>query len=274
MKSSDALTAALEAYAELPGAHPVADLISSTRAAFEALWDEDRQVYVDASGSRGRSSRISQHTDGLALLAGIVPTHRVAGLIDLITDPAASQLGGRLVTTLTPSDVLGSADAAQRILRFQFEPPLNFDAKRDVVAAQPWFCRFLHEAYARHDRREHILASLLRWQLHPGDGTVQEFWSAEPGFSSRCHGWSASPTYDLTTYVLGVRPLEPGYARAAVDPCLGPLSQASGRIPTPFGWLAVAVRGPEIELLVPDGMVVQAAGREVGRGRHVLGSGR
>lgn len=271
----DALyAAALEAYAELPGAHGVSDLIGHTRAAFEALWDEDRQVYVDAVGSRGQGRRISQHTNGLALLAGIVPSHRVAGLIDLTADPSEPPLRGRLVTTLTPADVHGSVDAAQRILRFQFEPPPNFEAERDVVAAQPWFCRFLHEAYARHDRRERILASLLRWQLHSGDGTLQEFWSAEPGRSSRCHGWSASPTYDLTTYVLGVRPLVPGYSRAVVDPCLGPLSRASGRVPTPHGWLSVAVHGSQIELEVPDGMVVQASGREVGSGRHHLAAER
>ncbi len=265
----DALyAAALDAYAELPGAHDVADLISGIRVAFEALWDEDRQVYVDARGTRGVSRRISQHTNGMALLAGIVPGHRVASLVDLVAEPAASPLGGRLVTTLTPADMRGTPDDARRVLRFQFEAPENFDEERDVVAAQPWFCRFLHEAYARHDRREHILPSLLRWQLHPGNGTFQEFWSAEAGQSSRCHGWSASPTYDLTTYVLGVRPVEPGYSRAVVDPLLGPLSQASGRVPTPLGWLSVAVQGSEIQLQVPEGMLVQAAGREIGPGNH------
>ena len=271
----DALYAcALGAYAELPGAHPVADLIASTHAGFEALWDADRKVYVDAAGARGRGRRISQHTNCLALLAGIVPDDRAAELVDLIADPAGSTLGGRLVTTLTPSDVHAGSDAAQRILRFQFEAPPDFEAERDVVAAQPWFCRFLHEAYARHDRRELVLASLLRWQLQPGNGTLQEFWDAEPGRSSRCHGWSASPTYDLTTYVLGVRPSQPGYGRAVVDPCLGPLTRASGRVPTPLGWLDVAVRDGEIEVDVPEGMLVAVAGQEVGSGHHRLAAGR
>ncbi|MBA3798129.1 MAG: hypothetical protein H0X18_03270, partial [Geodermatophilaceae bacterium] len=271
----DALYAcALGAYAELPGAHPVADLVAGTRTAFEALWDADRQVYVDAAGARGRGRRISQHTNCLALLAGIVPADRAADLVDLIADPAGSTLGGRLVTTLTPSDVHAGSDAAQRVLRFQFEAPPDFDAERDVVAAQPWFCRFLHEAYARHDRRDLVLASLLRWKLEPGNGTLQEFWDAEPGRSSRCHGWSASPTYDLTTYVLGVRPSQPGYGRAVVDPFLGPLTRASGRVPTPLGWLDVAVRDGEIEVDVPEGMLVAVAGQEVGSGHHRLATGR
>lgn len=265
----DALyAAALGAYAELPGAHDVDDLHSRTRVAFEALWDENRRVYVDAAGVRGKSRRISQHTNGLALLGGLVPARRVPALIDLVADPARSPLGGRLVTTLTPADVHGGADGAQRVLRFQFEAPEKFDEERDVVAAQPWFCRFLHEAFARCDRREHILPSLSRWQVHPGDGTLQEFWSAAPGQASRCHGWSASPAYDLTTYVLGVRPIEPGYSVAIVDPCLGPLARASGRVPTPLGWLSVDVRGTDVELQVPDGMLVQVAGRQFGPGRH------
>ncbi|MBA2530961.1 MAG: hypothetical protein H0V23_02510 [Nocardioidaceae bacterium] len=265
----DALYAAsLDAYAQLPGAYDVADLVTESCNAFEALWDEERHVYVDAIGTRGRSRRISQHTNAMALLAELVPAHRVEGLIELVADPAGPPLGGRLVTTLTPADVHGTPEEAERILRFQFEAPANFDEERDVVAAQPWFCRFLHEAYARHDRREHILPSLLRWALHPGNGTLQEFWSADAGKSSRCHGWSASPAYDLTTYILGVRPTEPGYSRAVVDPALGPLSRVSGRVPTPLGWLSVLVSGPEIQLEVPEGMLVAVAGREVGVGRH------
>jgi len=271
----DALyAAALDAYAQLPGAYDVADLFTGSRVAFEALWDEDRQVYIDAIGTRGRSRRISQHTNAMALLAGVVPADRVEQLIELVADPAESPLGGRLVTTMTPANVHGTPDEAQRILRFQFEAPSNFDEERDVVAAQPWFCRFLHEAYARHDRREHILPSLLRWELRSGNGTVQEFWTAEAGKSSRCHGWSASPAYDLTTYILGVRPVEPGYSRAVVDPALGPLSQAWGRVPTPLGWLSVAVHGSEIQLEVPEGMLVEAAGQEVGVGRHRVASQR
>jgi len=271
----DALyAAALGAYAELPGSHDVGDLIARTSQGFEALWDEDRQVYVDALGSRGRSRRISQHTNGLALLAGIVPAHRAGALVDLVADPASSPLGGRLVTTLTPADLHGTPDVAQRILAFQYETPADFDLETDVVAAQPWFCRFVHEAFARHDRREHILASLLRWQVHPGDGTLQEFWSAAPGMASRCHGWSASPAYDLTTYVLGVRPLEPGYARAVIDPFLGPLTRAAGRVPTPQGWLSVTAEASDVELRVPEGMQVRAAGQEFGPGHHYASSQR
>lgn len=262
----DALyAAALAGYASLPGAAEVCNLIERTAGAFELLWDSERKVYLDAIGANGVSRRMSQHTNAAALLAGIVPNGRVAAIIERISDPAAS-LGGRLVVTPT------SADMRDRgaIGVFQYWDPSGFDPERDVVAAQPWFCRFLHEAFFRYDRRDLILDSLLRWEIDAERGTFQEFWDAAPGTSSRCHGWSASPTYDLTSYILGVRPAEPGYGRALLDPYLGPLTRAEGRVPTPHGWLSVSLsRDPsEVQVMVPEGMVVQFQGADLQAGPH------
>ncbi len=243
--------AALEAYADLPGAADVRSLVEQTRAGFEALWDPGRGVYVDAISDAGPSRRVSQHTNAAALLGGSVPPERVAGLIERIMDPARS-LGGRLVVTPTSADMREGS----MIPLFQYERPAAFDEETDVVAAQPWFCRFLHEALFRHDRRDLILVNLLRWPVDPEHGTFQEFWGAAPGMSSRCHGWSASPTYDLTAYVLGVRPAAPGFTKAVVDPFLGPLTWANGRVPTPNGWLSVSVDPSGVHVDAPDGVAV------------------
>ncbi|MEJ7696670.1 MAG: alpha-L-rhamnosidase C-terminal domain-containing protein [Candidatus Limnocylindrales bacterium] len=261
----DALyAAALGDYATLPGAADVGQLIDRTAAAFEALWDADRGVYVDAIGRRGPSRRISQHTNGAALLAGIVPRERVSGVIERIVDPRS--FGGRLVVTQTAAD----ARAAGRIPTFQYEPPVDFDEERDVVAAQPWFCRYLHEALFRHDRRDLILASLLRWQVIPGNGTFQEFWSAEAGRSSRCQGWSASPTFDLTTYILGVRPTAPGFEKMIIDPYLGTLGRAAGRVPTPHGWLTVRVDGATVGVDIPAGIKATVGATAVEAGQTTV----
>ena len=95
-------------------------------------------------------------------------------------------------------------------------------------------------------------------------------WDLVPGRTSRAHAWAASPTYDLTAYVLGVRPAEPGYRRAVVDPYLGPLTHAAGRVPTPRGWIDVRVDEREIEVTAPDGMPVDVAGTELRGGHAVL----
>lgn len=268
----DALhAAALHAYMGLPGSSDVGDLVERTSRAFEALWDPDREVYVDAIGAGGPSRRISQQTNATALLAGLVPPSRAAGLIERIVAPADHGLG-RLVVTATPASLAASVDDphAEAVPTFQYRAPEDFDPEKDVVAAQPWSCRFLHEALFRHGRRDLILQSLLRWRLVPGNQTFQEFWDAAPGTSSRCHGWSASPTYDLTSYVLGVRPASPGYRRAVLDPFLGPLTRVAGRVPTPLGWIAAAVEGDQVSVDVPPGMTVEAGGRDLGEGRHRL----
>lgn len=52
---------------------------------------------------------------------------------------------------------------------------------------------------------------------------------------SLCHAWSAGPTAWLSEEILGVHPVEPGFALARVTPKLGDLDWVEGSIPTPFG---------------------------------------
>jgi len=60
----------------------------------------------------------------------------------------------------------------------------------------------------------------------------------------------------LTQQVLGVRPLEPGYAKVLVAPKIGDLTWAQGRVPTPRGDVEVYWRRPgntefEVEVTSP-----------------------
>ena len=56
-------------------------------------------------------------------------------------------------------------------------------------------------------------------------------------FTSLAHPWGAAPTYVLPEYLLGVRPVTPGYKNFVLQPALGylGLKEAVGRVPTPFG---------------------------------------
>ena len=254
--------AALEDYATLPGASDVRPLVQRTAAAFETLWDAERHAYVDCIGARGKSRRVSQQTNIAALLGGIVPEARIAKLIDRTVDPASR--GERLVLTLKRGGPTAAPVA-------QYDPPAGFDDERDVVMAQPFYHRFLHEALFRHGRRDLILKSLLeRWDPEEEHGTFREHWDLTPGRTSRAHAWAASPTYDLTAYILGVRPAEPGYRRAVVDPFLGPLTHVAGRVPTPRGWIDVRADAREIAVTAPDGMPVDIAGTAIPGGHAVV----
>jgi alpha-L-rhamnosidase len=57
--------------------------------------------------------------------------------------------------------------------------------------------------------------------------------------TSLAHGWAAGATPALSMYVLGGRPLTPGYKTFLVEPQPGDLGWASGRVPTPYGPVAV-----------------------------------
>ncbi|MCC6681277.1 MAG: hypothetical protein IT445_10300 [Phycisphaeraceae bacterium] len=67
------------------------------------------------------------------------------------------------------------------------------------------------------------------------------FWETELGQrdflhgGSLCHGWSGIPTYFAYAYILGIKPLKPGFAEFTVNPLINTCEAAEGRVPTPHG---------------------------------------
>ena len=57
--------------------------------------------------------------------------------------------------------------------------------------------------------------------------------------TSYCHGWAAGPVYLLPAYVLGIRPLTPGFEKVLIAPQPGDLTWAEGKVPTPHGPVSV-----------------------------------
>ncbi len=84
----------------------------------------------------------------------------------------------------------------------------------------------------------------------------------EDALLSRCHGWSGGPAALLPAYVLGIRPLSPGFRSVLVAPDPGGLAWAEGTLPTPQGdvfvhWDASADSDPQrLEgfILLPEGV--------------------
>ncbi len=238
-----------------------------TKRAFELLWDEQRGAYVDAAGEAGPRRRISQHTNAAAIVSGCAPKARWARMLDYILDER------RLVITPTIADNRG-AYVAQR-----FNPAdyMEFDQERHVVAAQPFFSHLVHQAVAKAGRRDLILKLCLRWwpQIERGNTAFEEYWSGPSGDASRCHAWSGTPTYDLTTHVLGVRPAAPGYDRAEIRPRFGPLLHLSGSVPTPHGLIEIELhreRGGAIT--IPERVTAELGFDDAPLSGGVLGPGR
>lgn len=61
-------------------------------------------------------------------------------------------------------------------------------------------------------------------------------------YISFCHGWTAGPNALLPREVAGIKPLEPGFRRFEVRPCLCDLNSLECVVPTPFGEIALALQ--------------------------------
>jgi len=77
------------------------------------------------------------------------------------------------------------------------------------------------------------------------------------------HAWGAAPANIIPRYVLGVRPLEPGFGRALIQPQPGSLTHASGIVPTPLGGVVVSLARDEgkpftLSVEIPVGMRARA----------------
>ncbi|MCA9925104.1 MAG: family 78 glycoside hydrolase catalytic domain [Anaerolineales bacterium] len=195
--------------------------VRTATAVNELLWDETRGVYADSRRNDILSRRISQQSNVAAIAFGVAPPERWPRIFAVILDAE------RLV--LTPA---GDSDPA----------PLVFDDETDVVLAQPFYMHFVHRALRMAGKQQAILDNIRRYwgqMLAAGEQTVWETWQATGVLSSKCHAWAATPTFDLSTDVLGVTPTGPGFRTFRVAPQPGDLTWARGAFPTPHGNIEV-----------------------------------
>lgn len=224
-------------------------------------WDDQRAVYVDivdpASGHQDR--RVSQHANGAAILWDVAPRHRWASIIERITDSAR--------------------------LTFTAAPPIKpdgetLDPEHGVVLANTFYSHFVYRALCKAGRFDLVLR-LMRERYGPmlarGATTL---WESFDPVASLCHGFSATPVYQLSTEVLGVAPLEPGFTHLRIAPQPVDLDWARGVVPTVRGDITVAWerQGTDLSLQVeiPDGCtaeIVAPHGRTL-RGPALVGAGR
>ena len=136
-----------------------------------------------------------------------------------------------------------------------------------VRVGSPFMMFFTFEALARIGDFQAILdLSRERWGFML-DKDATTCWETFPGFSgggrwtrSHCHAWSAAPTYFLSAYQLGVRPLESGFSLALIAPEPADLQWAYGRVPTPKGTISVSWRKGDdfqIDVSLPVGVAAQ-----------------
>jgi hypothetical protein len=202
---------------------------------------------------------VSQHANGAAILWDVAPVERWPSIIDRIADP------DRLTFTAAPPIVPHGEE---------------LDLERGVVLANTFYSHFVYRALCKAGRFDLVLR-LMRERYGPmlARGATTLWESFEPT-ASLCHGFSATPVYQLSTEVLGVVPLEPGFTRVRVAPQPVDLAWARGVVPTVRGDIEVAwerLRAElEVHLTLPDGTsaLVEAPPGFRPTGATVLAAGR
>jgi len=90
--------------------------------------------------------------------------------------------------------------------------------------------------------------------MNVGSTLTTEAWSFEDkGNEDWNHAWGAAPGNLIARYVLGVRPLKPGYSEVVVQPRLGnTLGYVKGMVPTIRGPIELGARrhGGDMDLLM------------------------
>lgn len=167
-----------------------------------AFWDSDSQSYVDGVGT----THSSAHANFFPLAFGLVPPDRRPAVIRYLHSRIAADDG-------MPASVYG----AQYLLDALFE---NGDA----------------------DMALNLMTTNgpRGWlnMINLGSTLTMEAWSFEDKKNTDWnHAWGAAPANVISRFVLGVRPMTPGFEKILIEPELGTiLSYVDGTVPT--------IRGP------------------------------
>lgn len=200
------------------------------------FWDASAAAYFDQPSDNNNNAH-AQDGNSLAILAGIPPSTSTSNntianqILTHLTNHHARPYGNALYDNFpSPSDL------ADRVYPFTtyFEAGARFQS-HDVAGALDLLRRTWGHMAAQDPGTTH-------WEGIGAQGAKYQ-----GGTTSLSHGWSTGVTPLLTTYVLGVRPVQPGFAVWAVDPVVGEqddnyndITWAQGVVPTPYGPLAVS----------------------------------
>lgn len=176
--------------------------LADLRKAFHPIfWDDEKKAYKSYAGV-GHEPHFAEITQGLALCSGVVPED-CAGIVRA---RLANKNNSFVRTTL--SYALYKYEALlqdpDRYAAFVFE---------DI--ASDWGHMLFHGATSF-------------WETIQG---ADDFDKA----GSLCHGWSAIPVYFFHAYILGIKPLKPGFSKYARNPVRNVVDKSMGSVPTPFG---------------------------------------
>ena len=173
---------------------------SEDQACYRTYWQPDRPDHPAAG-------HIAELTQALALCAGVCPPPLADGLRRLIADGRPDLVRVTLSHSIYKYDAL-LADPDR------YGKPVFESIGRD------WGAMLYHGATSF-------------WETIKGSCDFDQA-------GSLCHGWSAIPAYFYQAYILGIKPLEPGFRTFAARPLTQVFPQFTGQVPTPAGPITVS----------------------------------
>lgn len=176
------------------------------------LFDAGRGVYIDGEGSQ----HASLHSNMFILAFDLVPAVRKAAVLAFVKSRgmACSVYGAQHL--LDALCLNGEAEAALALMAATHDRSWwNMMQEGSTMTLEAWGWRYKNN---------------LDWN----------------------HAWGAAPANIIPRYLLGVRPLDPGFAKVLIQPQPGSLAWARGRVPTIRGPVTVEIRNAPGQPLTLD----------------------
>jgi len=177
----------------------------------DRFWDRQEGAYRTYSG-HGAPKHFAELTQALAICARACPNELASKLRERLACEQNGLVGTSLSQTL-----------------YKFEA---------LMTEKDKFGRWVFDKISRDWGYMLFNGATSFWETLKG---ARDFNNA----GSLCHGWSAIPVYFYHAYLLGIRPIEPGFRTFIVDPVKGVVHTVSGQVPTPFG--PVTLKWEEVE---------------------------
>lgn len=166
------------------------------------LFHTSKGVYIDGEGSE----HASLHSNMLMLAFDLVPTDRKSSVVSFIKTRgmACSVYGAQYL--LEALYQCGEEEYALELMTAKHE--------------RSWW-NMIREG------------STITWEAWDLKYKTNLDWT---------HAWGAVPANIIPRYLLGVRPLEPGFSKVLIEPQPGSLASVSGTVPTPHGSISIAIK--------------------------------